>query len=106
MPSSVPVAPNSRRATVGAVQAIGRARRKRHEQQHRNHGVLGLLHKHQLPCGHVDANEVAELHLSGGDEVRQREHDMTFDRALQVARAVTEVGSFLQQIAASLPRYS
>ena len=47
---------------------------------------------------HVDPNEVAELHLSGGYQVGQRENDAALDGALEVPRTVLGVGPFLQQV--------
>ena len=41
--------------------------------------------------------KVSQLYLAGSNQVGQREHQMPFDRAFQVTRAVTRVGSFLQQ---------
>src|SRR5260370_13939245 len=45
----------------------------------------------------IDANEVAEVNLLGRQQVRQWIHDMAFDGALEVPRAVALVRSFLQE---------
>src|ERR1700737_1407875 len=45
----------------------------------------------------IDANQVAQLHLIGSQQIRQRIHDVALNRALQVPRAIALVRSFLQQ---------
>src|ERR1700682_2281268 len=45
----------------------------------------------------IDANEVAKAKLAGSRQVRQWIHDMAFDRALEVPRAVALVRAFLQK---------
>src|SRR5262245_20181023 len=46
---------------------------------------------------HVDANDVADLDLPGGDQIRQRYDQMALDGALERARAVAAVESFGEQ---------
>src|SRR5262249_5525560 len=59
----------------------------------------GLLFEAQFLSGfiHVDANDVADLDLPGGDQVRQRYHQIALDGALERARAVAAVESFGEQ---------
>src|SRR5262249_17550523 len=59
----------------------------------------GLLFEAQFPSRfiHVDANDVADFDLSGGDQVRQRYHQVALDDALERARAVTSVEAFGEQ---------
>src|SRR2546427_11010793 len=56
----------------------------------------GLLFEAQFLSGfiHVDANDVADLDLPGGDQVRQRYHQMALDGAFERARAIAAVESF------------
>ncbi len=52
-------------------------------QQHGNHRVLSFLDKHELAFrAQVNANEIAELDLSGGHEVGQLKHNVTLDGTL------------------------
>ena len=46
----------------------------------------------------IDADQVAAANLSGGDQVRERMHQVAVDGALQVAGAVLQVGAFAQQV--------
>ena len=67
-------------------------------QQNGRHGVFRFLDEdHFVFRGHIDADEVAQLYLSGGDQVGQREDQIPFDGTLQVTRAITRIGAFLQQ---------
>src|SRR5579871_86368 len=43
----------------------------------------------------VNANQVAEMHLFGSQQIRERIDDVAFDRALQMPRTVPLIGSFL-----------
>src|SRR5262245_61449425 len=46
---------------------------------------------------HIDTNDVADLDLPGGDQVRERNHQVAFDGALERARAIAAVESFGEQ---------
>src|SRR5581483_12488263 len=64
-------------------------------EQHGNHGAFGFLDEGQFAFGrHIDTHEVSELHLSGGDQVGEREHDVAFDCTFQVTSSVLGIGPF------------
>ena len=74
-------------------------------QQHRHHGVLGFLHEHERAFRtHVDADEVPQLDLSGGNQVGQLEDDMPLDGALEVPCAIFRISPLVQQEAFHLGR--
>src|ERR1700690_731454 len=67
-------------------------------KQHWNHRTLSFFHEREFAFAeHIHTHEVAELHLSGGNEIRQREYQMAFDSALQMPRSVLRIGAFAEQ---------
>src|SRR6266849_11003071 len=67
-------------------------------QQHWNHSVLGFFDEHELAFRtKVDANEIAQLDLSGSYEVGQLKDNVTLDGPLQVARAILRIRPLVQQ---------
>ena len=66
-------------------------------QQDRHQSTFGFLGKGQTTFFHVDADEVTELDLAGGNKIRQGKDNVLFDRPLQVPRTVLWIGAFQQQ---------
>ena len=56
-------------------------------QQHRNQRTFGFLHESHLSVAvEIDSDEITQLHLSGGHQIRQRKYDVALDGPLQVTR--------------------
>src|SRR5215469_1626957 len=71
-----------------------------------NQCAPALLHESQLrDLGVVvDGDQVPDLDLLCGQQVRQRKHQVAFDRALQVPRSESRISALLQQELASARR--
>jgi hypothetical protein len=64
-----------------------------------NERPFSLAHKRELIvlAIPINAHQVAQMHLFGSQQVRQRINDVPLDRALQVPRPIALVSPFLQQ---------
>src|SRR5262249_33340801 len=97
--------------------------RFRRRSCHRSLDILAALRRRQLGCARrfeaarrhgqiltfpnegkavlalvpVDANQIAEMNLLGGQQIRQRIDNVAFNGALQMACAVALIGAFLKQ---------
>ena len=67
-------------------------------KQHRYHRAFRFFYKGEFILPHqIDADEISQLHLSSRHQVRQRKHQMPFNRPFQVPRSILRIGTFRQQ---------
>src|ERR1039458_319232 len=67
-------------------------------EQHGHHRAFRFFHKGELALAQqIDADEISQLHLSSRHQVRQRKHQVPFDRPLQVPRPVLRIGPLREQ---------